>query len=254
MSLPESGVLETATGSQTLDEVDGRATRTVRFIIEEGPRTTVKRLRIRGNRHLTDDQVMDNILTRQRQGFDSGVFSPERLETDVRAVQLFYARQGFLAAEVRSATDFNPQRDQVTVDIEIDEGVRTRVAEIAFAGLGAVDRETALNALELKIGEPYAEHLLRGDETTLHVLHPGDLAGELGFIDGTAHSAGVRALTPAQVVTLERSKFESLIESHPKVLYDVMRVIIRRVHATLRRMNFQYVEMTNYITKTLGRY
>jgi len=93
-----------------------------------------------------------------------------------------------------------------------------------------------------------------GDETTLHVLHPGDLAGELGFIDSTAHSAGVRALTASQVVTLERAKFESLIETHPKVVYDVMRVIVRRVHATLRRMNFQYVEMTNYITKTHGRY
>ncbi len=93
-----------------------------------------------------------------------------------------------------------------------------------------------------------------GDEATLHVLHEGDLAGELGFIDGTAHSATVKALTQAQVVTLERSRFESLITSHPQVVYDVMRTIVRRVHATLRRMNFQYVEMTNYITKGHGRY
>ena len=93
-----------------------------------------------------------------------------------------------------------------------------------------------------------------GDEATLHVLHEGDLAGEMGFIDGTPHSATVKALTPAQVVSLERARFESLISSHPKVVYHVMRAIVRRVHATLRRMNFQYVEMTNYITKTHGRY
>jgi CRP/FNR family cyclic AMP-dependent transcriptional regulator len=93
-----------------------------------------------------------------------------------------------------------------------------------------------------------------GDEATLHVLHEGDLAGELGFIDSTAHSATVKALTRAQVVSLERSRFESLLASHPKVVYDVMRAIVRRVHAMLRRMNFQYVEMTNYITKAHGRY
>jgi CRP-like cAMP-binding protein len=93
-----------------------------------------------------------------------------------------------------------------------------------------------------------------GEETTLHVLQAGDLAGELGFIDGTSHSATVKALTRAQVVTLERGKFESLLSSHPRVVYDVMRAVVRRVHATLRRMNFQYVEMSNYITKTHGRY
>lgn len=93
-----------------------------------------------------------------------------------------------------------------------------------------------------------------GDEATLHVLHEGDLAGEMGFIDATPHSATVKALTPSQVVSLDREKFESLISTHPQVVYNVMRAIVRRVHATLRRMNFQYVEMTNYITKSHGRY
>ncbi|MGD2082365.1 MAG: cyclic nucleotide-binding domain-containing protein [Chromatiales bacterium] len=93
-----------------------------------------------------------------------------------------------------------------------------------------------------------------GDETTLHVLHEGDLAGEMGFIDATPHSATVKALTRARVVSLQRGKFESLISAHPQVVYDVMRAIVRRVHATMRRMNFQYIEMTNYITKTHGRY
>jgi CRP-like cAMP-binding protein len=93
-----------------------------------------------------------------------------------------------------------------------------------------------------------------GDEAVLHILNEGDLAGELAFVDGTAHSVTAKALTPARVLTLERSKFESLLESHPRIVYDVMRSIVKRVHSTLRSLNLQYVEMTNYITKSHGRY
>ena len=93
-----------------------------------------------------------------------------------------------------------------------------------------------------------------GDETVLHMLHEGDLAGELAFVDGTPHSVTAKALTRARVLTLERDKFESLLESHPKVVYDVMRSIVKRVHSTLRRLNLQYIELTNYITKSHGRY
>jgi CRP/FNR family transcriptional regulator, cyclic AMP receptor protein len=38
------------------------------------------------------------------------------------------------------------------------------------------------------------------------------------------------------------------------LVYRVMRAIMRSVHAIVRRMNNQYVQMTNYITKQRGRY
>lgn len=92
------------------------------------------------------------------------------------------------------------------------------------------------------------------DWVVLHILRKGELAGELGFIDGQEHSATLRALGPARVFSLERSRFESLLESNPQLVYRVMRAIIRGVHNTLRRMNVQQMEMTNYITCQHGRY
>lgn len=89
---------------------------------------------------------------------------------------------------------------------------------------------------------------------SLHVLHPGDMVGELGFVDGIEHSAGVRALSNCEVFTLHRNDLESLIQEDPQLVYKVMRAIIRTVHAILRRMNLQYVEMSNYITHQHGRY
>jgi CRP/FNR family transcriptional regulator, cyclic AMP receptor protein len=93
-----------------------------------------------------------------------------------------------------------------------------------------------------------------GDWVTLHVLRPRDMAGELGFLDNLEHSATLRAVGPTQVFSLRRDKLEELLTSQPLIVYRVMRAIMREVHGILRRMNVQYVELTNYITKQHGRY
>ena len=93
-----------------------------------------------------------------------------------------------------------------------------------------------------------------GDWVTLQVLREGDMVGELGFIDGVPHSAAIRALTDTELFSLNRAALEALLKPDPQLVYQVMRAIIRTVHVILRRMNLQYVELTNYITKTHGRY
>jgi len=44
------------------------------------------------------------------------------------------------------------------------------------------------------------------------------------------------------------------MECVSRLVYEVMRNVVRKVHAILRRMNVQYVGMTNYMTKQHGRY
>lgn len=89
---------------------------------------------------------------------------------------------------------------------------------------------------------------------TLQLLHTGDMAGELGFIDGLEHSAGLRAVGNCVVYSLSRENLESFLKTDPELTYKVMRAITRTVHGILRRMNIQHVEMQNYITKQHGRY
>lgn len=93
-----------------------------------------------------------------------------------------------------------------------------------------------------------------GDHVTLHILKAGDLAGEMAFVDGEPHSATLRSLGRSRVLWLRRGDFEQLIDGHPRLVYKVMRAIIRSVHGTLARMNLQYVEMANYIHHSHGRY
>jgi len=93
-----------------------------------------------------------------------------------------------------------------------------------------------------------------GEQVGLHIHRAGDILGELGFLDGVEHSASLRAIGNCELLRLDRASFESLLEKDPDLVYKVMRAIVRTVHRILRSMNFQQVELTNYISKQHGRY
>jgi len=92
------------------------------------------------------------------------------------------------------------------------------------------------------------------EEAVLVTLSVGELAHELGFLDGAERYASLVAATDAQVLVLEREGLESLVDSHPRVAYGVMRAIVRVVHRVQTRMAMQASELTNYIVKQHGRY
>jgi CRP-like cAMP-binding protein len=93
-----------------------------------------------------------------------------------------------------------------------------------------------------------------GDHVTLQHLKSGDITGAMGFIDGSPHSATLRASKESHVISLHRDALEGMVDSHPQLVYKVMRMIVRSVHQTVLQMNRQFVEMNNYITKEHGRY
>jgi len=144
---------------------------------------------------------------------------------------------------------------------ELDEAQKAILAELVTCR-GLADGETLIRegevSNELHViasgGLAVTRDTGSGDWVVLHVLRPRDLAGELGFLDDQEHSATLRAMGPTQVFSLRRDKLEGLLATQPLIVYRVMRAVVREVHGILRRMNVQYVELTNYITKQHGRY
>lgn len=124
------------------------------------------------------------------------------------------------------------------------------------SGEAIIPMEKIDNLYILAQGE-IAVKIQSGDaESTIHVLRPGDLAGIITFVGGAAsqHSALLYAIGDTRVLSLERAKFETLINSQPMIVYKVMRGVVRNVHSIVRHMNTQSSEMSNYIFRTHGRY
>jgi len=93
-----------------------------------------------------------------------------------------------------------------------------------------------------------------GEWMRLNVLTAGDLAGELAFLDSRPRYAALVALGPTKVFSLQRAKLESLLESHPLIVYRVMRGITRFAHQVLHRSGAQMMELTAYIYKSKAKY
>ncbi len=91
-------------------------------------------------------------------------------------------------------------------------------------------------------------------EVTLNAIRPGDVVGELSFLDASTRYASLVALSDTRVLGLSRSALEGMLDTHPKVVYHVMRAIVRVVHEIQRRLSMQTAELTNYLYKTHGRY
>ena len=89
--------------------------------------------------------------------------------------------------------------------------------------------EEADNFYLLRAGRLGAFRSEEGHETQfLGVIRPGEPAGEMALIAGSPHSATVAALRDSEVLALNRDQFFESVESDPKVMTELARLMILR--------------------------
>ena len=105
-------------------------------------------------------------------------------------------------------------------------------------------------------GDVEVNAMVGNESVLLHLKMPGDLARIISFIGGNIVNvtASIKVRKNSAVLLLQRSKLETLLHTHPSIVYCVMRNLIQHVHAVARRKNAENAEMSNYIYRTHGRY
>ncbi|WP_454760712.1 patatin-like phospholipase family protein [Caulobacter segnis] len=89
--------------------------------------------------------------------------------------------------------------------------------------------EDADNLYFLKTGRLGAFRREEGQEPQfLGVIRPGEPAGEMALVGGTAHSANMVALRDSEVLALPREDFFEAAEEDPTVMLELSRLMIRR--------------------------
>ena len=114
------------------------------------------------------------------------------------------------------------------------------------------DRDTTL--FVLTAGKLAVSSIVGGKDVTVYNMKVGEVAGTRAFVDRAPRRATLKAVGNATVYTLEPEKFETLLDSHPRIVYKVMRGLFRITHINLMRMNVETQQLANYINKTGGRY
>lgn len=93
-----------------------------------------------------------------------------------------------------------------------------------------------------------------GKESVVYTMKVGECAGTRAFVDRTPRKATLRAIGKTTVFTLSPDDFEKLVDTHPRIVYKIMRALFRITHTNLMRMNQETQVLSNYIHKTQGRF
>jgi len=63
----------------------------------------------------------------------------------------------------------------------------------------------------------------------------GETVGEMSLISGEPHSAQLVALRDSELLRVQPQAFDALITRHPRVMLNLMRILVRRLHNTTRK-------------------
>ena len=76
-----------------------------------------------------------------------------------------------------------------------------------------------------------------GRESLLAFMGPGELFGELGFLDGYDRSAQARALEDSKVLVVPYGELRLLYENHPSALWSAVALLARRLRTMDRALS-----------------
>lgn len=148
----------------TIDEEDNRVT--VTFVINEGKKSMVKRIKFIGNEFVSDKELRKIILSKEDWLFGfldrSGTYHPEMVEYgDRQAIEHFYQDRGYLHAKVVDIiTDIDPVTKDITLTYEIEEGGEYTISEVHAPGNDVLSEEILLSRIPIKAGMPYSRELI----------------------------------------------------------------------------------------------
>jgi len=85
---------------------------------------------------------------------------------------------------------------------------------------------------------------------TIIVVNPGDLAGIITFSGRAISPIKVTAvaLEATQVLSMERARFESLIHTHPQLMYRFYQGMVRHTHRMMRHFNSALIDLRKQIS------
>ena len=153
----------------------------VTFIVSEGRRLRIKRIEFVGNEAFTDEELKKQISTKEagwwppwRRG--KGIYDEERFEVDLKALGIFYRRNGFLDVEI-GEPKVEVKEDGIYITVRVREGRRYRVRGVVIEGNRVLSDEELLPRLSVRPGKPLNEEELTADRTYIRSRY-----ADLGYI------------------------------------------------------------------------
>jgi outer membrane protein insertion porin family len=149
--------------------------------IAEGAVAKISHVNIVGNRAFAEDDLLDLMQsgTGSINPFSSRhEYSRAKLEADTEVLRAWYLDRGYLRFEIPSTqVTISPDKRDINITINIEEGEQYRVGEVTFTDQSNVLSEEQLRSLlEMQAGDVYSRKLMTQTNSAI-----ADRLGEDGF-------------------------------------------------------------------------
>lgn len=165
----EDGFLDVSVKTEEEISEDGKEKKLF-FVIDEGPRTLVRGVKIEGNSSVSVKDIEKNMLTKESGFFFKEPYNPETLEGDAEALVSYYKTKGFMNARVEKEVDISEDKTSAIAKIIINERPRILIRNISFKGHEAVSEKDIISSMSLRAGDPFSRSALDGDEKKISAL------------------------------------------------------------------------------------
>lgn len=168
IELQNQGYLRAKVQSQRAEYSADKSSVTMTLVIDEGPLTQIRQIRLDGVNSFPKAQLME--LLKIKPGSALGLKELEESMSDLKA---FYRSEGFLEMRItndgqqKSIVTYNEGNTQATVNFQIHEGPRVRVGSIALQGNSFTKDYVILRELPFKAGDVLTPENI--DETTFRL-------------------------------------------------------------------------------------
>nr|WP_106375816.1 outer membrane protein assembly factor BamA [Halomonas songnenensis] len=134
----------------------------VNININEGEVAKIRQINIVGNEDFDDETLREVFELNDRPGrffgwFSSDEYSREALSGDIERLRSFYLDRGYVNFDVTSTqVSIGPEKSEIFVTLNIDEGNQYRVGNVRFAGDLQISESEARELLEIKSGDIFS--------------------------------------------------------------------------------------------------
>jgi outer membrane protein insertion porin family len=172
------------------------------FVIDEGTKNEVRKIRFEGNNTFTDPELRKEMKTKEKGWFSwltkSGRIESNQLDADLDAILDYYKSKGYLRASSPGIRREPVKDGRVDLVIPIVEGEKYTVAGVGFGKMTVFKPEELYPALTLNGNDAYSSKKMRDDITMIRSYY-----GSRGYADATV-TPDIRDAGPNRVNIIYR--------------------------------------------------
>ena len=143
----------------------------ITYTAQPGTKYKVQSIRIQGNDHLPQEEILKIMITKESGAFAAHPFVTKVFEADLNRILAAYRLRGFLFARIRKRDIVLLPEGKLNVDLQLDEGPQSYVSELRMKGNLAIPTPEFVADFQQKVGEPISESKVKNDSNYIIALY-----------------------------------------------------------------------------------